>query len=157
MKKKVLNIALICTVLLVWGYVYKVVFNPFETTNELAIQSPHDKVNEDTSTILAYKLHMAYSDPFKMRKRVVKNMRVQPKVKKKLATRKKFPINVWPSINLKGTVISTSGMEKVAILSVSNKTYRVIELDTINALLIRKIWNDSVLVCYHKENRVIKD
>ena len=98
------------------------------------------------------------SDPFgineKRKKKSIVN--TQPKTSLSSTAKKKILKKLWPDITYFGFVKSNANTTRLALLKINNRVYRKREKEDINDILIKKVYNDSIILSLNNEIKTIK-
>lgn len=162
-KKKNINIILIFLVLFLWGTVaYKSLHQFFFSDNN--VESPNtfnnkitfSQINKDT-----FNLEILNRDPFLNKElEQVKVITVNSTIKKSIAINKPKNIKViellkWPTLSYYGYLKSKEKTEELILVKIDNQLYKLRKNNTINGLVINKVYNDSIEVTFNKIKKII--
>jgi hypothetical protein len=164
MSKKRINIALLILVMSLWGRVgYKTVSQYF-FSKEVALSDIQSNSTFNFSQIKkdTFHLEIIQRDPFLNKSSVnpnqiavVKKVYVQPKIITKPPIQPK-PIINWPSVSYYGYIKSKDKTEELILVKIENQLHKLRKNATIDGLIIKRVFNDSIEVVFNKEKRVIK-
>ncbi|MDX9928262.1 MAG: hypothetical protein RBS37_00240 [Bacteroidales bacterium] len=159
MNRKHLNKALIAGVIILWvfiGYgIINIVQRPPGVSGQVRTSAPsHVIVEDDTISLL-----LNYRDPF-----MTFRLSTHEGVKKSNNSSSGVPVTVvqnvqqiiWPKVTLKGTVISTDGTSKLALISIENRLHLMHQGDIAEEVSLIKLETDSVTIAFKNQTRTIK-
>jgi hypothetical protein len=161
MKNRKLTYILLISVIIIWILVfYRLFFEgkvSFETTTTIT-KSPVKKLNEKEKKV---KILIAnYRDPFLERKEQAKiesKKEEVTKVSNNLRRRKtNVSKNKWPVLKYGGFIEDDKDQKITILLNLNRKDYLVQEGDTIESIVIKKFYTDSLLVSYKNEEKIIR-
>jgi hypothetical protein len=155
--KKTINIALIVVVLSLWGTVMYKYVNRFFKNDESALAQVSNYENNTVSIIEkdTFELQPLTKDPFlnKVFTRAIaqsKIVRTTPKIKTVTKPKEVVP---FPRVQYFGYIKSEDKKEKLILLKINNRLERVRLNSTVDGLVVKNIYKDSVLVYFNKETR----
>lgn len=158
--KKAINIGLIIIVLSLWGTVSYKYINRFFGSDELAYNLPND-YNYGTVSIIkkdTFLLEPLAKDPFLNKvfskpKQPTQRISTSPKIK---TEPKPKEVILFPSVQYFGYIKSKDKKEELILVKINNRLERVRLNSTIDGLVIKKIYKDSVTVFFNNETRSFK-
>lgn len=161
MKNKSVTYILSVLVLIIWGTIFYKIFFQTECDSDTASVSFTDKVPFFEAETDTFSVSMNYPDPFlkgkssnskkvamtSNQRSIVNPIRssVTPPTKKALS---------WPSIMFSGVIRKNADV--IAIVNISGNTQLVKKADIINDIIFSHITEDSIIVSFQKENKIIK-
>lgn len=155
MKNKKLTYLLITLVVLIWGFVVFSIFgeNDVEVQNEYVF---NDFSVEEKDSTITQKLDLSYSDPFLSRKLLSTRYTggssnpVKKSNNQRFLPKKHVKTVSWPAIEYGGTINTRKGLVKV------NNRLEIISVgDTLNHVIITKLFADSIFVSFKSETKTI--
>jgi hypothetical protein len=164
MSKKRINIALLILVLGLWGTVGYKTINQYFFSKEVALSDVQTNATFNFSQIKKDTFHLEtiQRDPFLNKSSiapsqnpVVKKIYSQPKVQIKPIAQPK-PIINWPTVSYYGYIKSKDKTEELILVKIDNELHKLRKNATVNGLIIKKVFNDSIEVVFNKEKRVIR-
>lgn len=158
--KKAINLGLICLVIALWGTVlYKYINRFFISEGNFVSQTEYYSdlsskiVKKDTFKLLKLK-----RDPFLNKNFVSQKNIVQPQKEfnkpRKLSVSNSNSVVDFPSIKYYGYIKSKSKNEELVLLKINNRLERVKVNSSINGLVVKNIYKDSIEISYNKQNRI---
>lgn len=158
--KKAINIVLIIVVLSLWGTVSYKYINRFFGSDELAYNLPND-YNYGTVSIIkkdTFLLEPLAKDPFLNKvfskpKQPTQIVTTSPKIKTEPKPKEAI---LFPSVQYFGYIKSKDKKEELILVKINNRLERVRLNSTIDGLVIKKIYKDSVTVFFNNETRSFK-
>lgn len=153
------KIALIVAVGFIWCFVafriYRIVRpNSPETTVAISESSPLTPVKNNT-----YKLKLEYPDPFLKKDSYNKQGALQGKKKttSRVPSIKQSTQNgvLWPSITYYGNISNNKETKVTGIIKIDGKKYLLDEGDVVGDVQIKKVYKDSVLIGFNKQDKFI--
>jgi hypothetical protein len=145
-------------VLLIWGLIFYKIFAHVGDDGGIVshgVQNTAKKVNpKDTFTILAN-----YRDPFLDHnyRPIIQRTGADHVLEPKGVSQKSNPVieNI-PDIKYFGLIANPKSKRKVGLFKMSNKDLLLKEGDAFNDLIIARLFNDSVMITFHKSKKTIK-
>lgn len=158
MQKKHLNTILIIVVVAIWGgLVYKFA-RPFFSSNQTIISVPKEAFSQKETHIHSkdtFELAILTHDPF-LAKTYYKS--TSSKVTSKKTTKKKSKPKklVWPKISYLGFVKAQINKNKLGLIRINKKLYKVRSKDKVATMDVLKVTNDSIGLKLGNEKKFFK-
>lgn len=162
MKNKSVTYILAFLVLVIWGTIfYKIFFQTEDSSENYAVSSPSRGPAKETETD-TFTIAMNYPDPF-LKGRTSYGRRPSMASSQRAVSAKpsRSPVAPpakkavsWPSITFSGVIRKNA--EAIAIVNVGGNTQLVKNGDIINEVKLCSVTEDSIIVSYQKENKIIK-
>lgn len=164
MPKKRLNIILILIVLGLWGTVAYKSINRFFSSEQIVMANANSGQNFSFKRIEkdTFQLSKLNRDPF-LDKSLVGNTNPLPVKKvsyvkainkpKSIETPKPSPI--WPQVSYYGYIKSHQKTEELILVKIDNKLLKVRKNQSIEGVIIKRIFNDSIEVGFNKEKKFV--
>lgn len=162
MNNRTLNIVLITAMVIIWGLVGRKLFLNYGSgvgEIEQVVDVPKidfKVVQKDTFILLRVE-----RDPFLGAKGIsaselgVRNTSSTNKIKNQNIP-ESFAKLQWPKVKYYGFVKNSTSLNKLVLLNINNKLYRVKMKSAIDGLIVRKVFKDSVELEFKKELKFFK-
>ena len=159
MKKKTVNIGLICVVMVVWGLLIYKFTSGYLMESPLIIQSQP----VSTSAVMqlrsrdTFMLKPVSRDPF-LNKRHLTEQTAPPKKRYVAITRKKveLPPRPWPELTYYGFIKSSAKKGEEALITIDGQLFRLRKGQMERSILIADVYKDSVAVIFNKTKKILK-
>lgn len=166
MQKKKLNIILILVVLGLWGTVIYKSLNRFFTSEVSDFANTNSSQSFDLKKISkdTFLLEKLNRDPFLDKALALKTnpsieKKIKPVIKPKVNPKPK-PVEVvksviWPQVSYYGYIKSKEKSEELILVKIDNGFLKLRKNQNIEGLIIKRIFKDSIEVCFNKEKKFI--
>lgn len=157
--KKLKTIALLIVVLLIWGKITWDVFFQDDTVEyEQTAQVQFEKMIAQEGGKPKYELQEIVRDPFlgKSTSSVPPRQKTVKKVVKLPSVQEPKKEIVWPTIAFQGYVKDNSNGSPKAFVKVNDQFSTWTEGDSLQELVLAKVFKDSIIVSYADQTKAIK-
>ncbi|MFM9987832.1 hypothetical protein [Flavobacterium sp.] len=163
MLKKRINIVLLILVLGLWGAIgYKTV-NQYFFSKEQTISNVPSNMRFNFSQFKkdTFNLEEIERDPFLNKSSItpdnstVEKVYLKPKVINKPIVKPKLIIN-WPLVSYYGYIKSKDKTEELILVKIDNKLHKLRKNESVDGVIIKKVFNDSIEVFFNKERKIIR-
>lgn len=148
---------LIPATLLVWGLIIYRIIGNINPGDPPVVQQAMIPVTGDTMEKDTFSIHSGYRDPFLGKRTVVRETSENPvtpvvAVPPKPIAKEPTP---WPAIVYSGTIKNQASSKERVLLQVNGQDFMAQVGETVNGVLIYKVYRDSIEVHYLKEKKFI--
>jgi hypothetical protein len=158
MDKKKINTVLIIALTCIWSVVLYKFINPLFVKTNIAqvIEIPNESILTPINKKDTVILNFPERDPFLGKIKNTNIVKPKPRIKTVKSISKVTAQIVWPKIQFLGYVKSNSSKNKLGLVRVDGKLYRVNRNSTVAGLTIKDVTDETVIIANGKDEKIFK-
>jgi len=158
MDKKKINTVLIIALTCIWSVVLYKFINPFFVNTDIAhvIEIPNEAILTPIKKKDTVVLNFPERDPFLGKIKKANTAKPKSRIKIDKSIPKITAQVVWPKIEFLGYVKSNSSKNKLGLVRVDGRLYRVKRNSTISGLIIKDVTDETVIIANGKNQKIFK-